>query len=86
MLDKLQAKSHVVTAADVTATTIDFDFHYTLPVHCLVQVQTTAGVIKAWDGAVTVSGNRVTVDNTGATDWAATDVVIVAPVASDPNG
>lgn len=86
MLNKVVAKSHVVTAADVTAGTIDFDFHYTLPVHCLVQVQTAAGVVKAWDGAVAVSGNRVTVDNTGAADWAATDVVIVMPVPTDPNG
>ncbi len=86
MLDKVQAKSRVVTAADVTAAVINFDFHYTLPVHAVVTVQDTNGVVRAWDGAYTVSANRVTVDNTGATDWAATDVVIVAPVAVDPNG
>ena len=38
-------------------------------------VRTSAGVSKAWDGAVSFTGNRVKLDNAGATDWAAGDVL-----------
>lgn len=39
-------------------------------------VRTAAGVSKAWDGAVSFTANRVKLDNTGATDWAAGDVLL----------
>jgi len=71
-----EIKEHVATAADVTATTIDFSFPYQVGA-VSVSVRTTAGVAKAWDGAVAVAGSVVTVDNTGTVDWAATDVVTV---------
>lgn len=76
---KLNGKRHVVTAADVTAGTIDFDFSDELHAvdGVIVQVD-TAGVRKAWDGAYTISGGVVTVGNTGTTDWAANDVISVA--------
>ena len=38
-------------------------------------VRTAAGVSKAWDGAGSFTANRVKMDNAGATDWAATDVL-----------
>ena len=38
-------------------------------------VRTAAGVSKAWDGSVSFTGNRVKLDNSGATDWAAGDVL-----------
>ena len=73
---KSPKQMHTVTAADVTATEILFQFDYLNPAYVLVSVYTAAGAVKAWDGAATISGNTVTVDNTGATDFAATDVVI----------
>ncbi len=86
MLDKVVAKSRVISAADVVAGSVSFDFHYTLPVHAVVTVQDSTGAVKAWDGGYAISANKVTVDNAGAVDWAATDVVIAAPIARDPNG
>jgi riboflavin synthase alpha subunit len=74
---KQPEQAHVVTAGDVTATEILFQFDYANVAYALVEVQTAAGAAKAWDGAITISGNTVTVDNTGATDFAATDVVFV---------
>lgn len=67
---------HTANAADVTATEIVFQFDYVNPAYALVAVYTAAGAVKAWDGAATISGNTVTVDNTGAVDFADTDVVI----------
>lgn len=44
----------------------------------IVHVRVTAtGAKKQWDGAYTITGNRVTLDNSGSTDWAATDTVIL---------
>ena len=38
-----------------------------------------AGIHKAWDGAVAldVTNDLVTLDNSGAVDWAATDTVVL---------
>lgn len=79
VVSKVKGMSHVATAADVTAGTIAFYFGDFAPVveDAVVQVKTAAGALKAWDGAFTVSGGTVTVDNTGVTDWAATDIVSV---------
>lgn len=35
----------------------------------IVNVRGTNGVALAWDGVTTISGNRVTLDNSGSTDW-----------------
>lgn len=77
-------QAHVATAADVTATEINFQFDYANPAYAIVLVRTAAGAVKAWDGAITIAGNVVTVDNTGAVDFAATDVVIcrIVPVTA----
>jgi len=80
MSNKGKFKKHVVIAGDVTAGTIDFHFgdSVTQMIGAIVQVETSAGVVKAWDGAKAISGPKLTIDNTGATDWAATDVISVA--------
>jgi hypothetical protein len=53
-------------------------FVFGFPVnHVTANVRTAAGVAKAWDGAITVTGNRVKLDNAGASDWAATDILTV---------
>ena len=45
-----------------------------------VHVRDTSGVVKAWNGAVVLDtvNNAVVLDNSGATDWVATDLVRVA--------
>jgi len=43
----------------------------------MAQVRSSTGASKAWDGVLTITGARVTLDNSGATDWAATDTVVV---------
>lgn len=63
-------------AQDVALDHMLFNFPFTVGA-VLVQIRTTAGALKTWDGAVTFSGKRVTVTNGGASDWAATDVVAV---------
>jgi hypothetical protein len=35
---------------------------------------------KAWDGAVAIATNVATIDNSGSTDWAAADILLVSPV------
>lgn len=71
------AVAHVPTSGEVSGGS----FEITAPVaptSVIVQVRVTAsGVPKAWDGAVTVSGTTITIDNTGSTDWATTDTVHV---------
>lgn len=72
-----RGKVHTVTAADVTAGSIAIDFKRALTV-VIVQVRTAAGVVKAWDGAVTwTAAGVVTVNNAGSTDWADTDTISV---------
>lgn len=45
-----------------------------------VHVRTTAGVVKAWDGADGFNDTEVTLDNGGAVDWVATDRVTLDAV------
>lgn len=66
-------------AANATEAALDhmlFNFPFTVTSY-MVQVRTSAGALKTWDGAITVSGKKVTVTNGGSTDWAATDVISV---------
>jgi hypothetical protein len=55
---------------------IQFYFPFTVAA-VLVQVRTSGGAVKAWNGNVTFNGNVVTVDNSSTTDFAATDVIAV---------
>lgn len=69
--------ARVPTAVEVAVGNIHFRFPFA-PVSAMAAVRVTAtGVLKAHDGALTISGNRVTLDNAGTTDWAATDTVTV---------
>lgn len=79
----LKAFSRVPTAAEVTKGSMLFKLDFT-PSTYIVQVLITAtGVAKGWVGGVTIdadpsgSGCTVIVDNTGGTDWAATDTVFL---------
>lgn len=63
-----------VTAAEATANRFIFALPGT-PTAYAVQVRTAAGVVKAWDGALTLIGNCVQLDNAGSVDLAENDVV-----------
>jgi hypothetical protein len=71
-----QLFSRAAVAGEVTAGVMHFVFPFQVT-SAIAHVRTAAGIPVAHVGACTVSGNRVTVDNTGATDFAATDVVSV---------
>jgi hypothetical protein len=65
----------VPNAQEVALGTLHVVLPFT-PTAVLVQVRVTAsGLDVAWNGDTIISGGRVTVTNTGATDWAATDTV-----------
>ena len=66
----------VPTATEVAIGNLHFMFPFTVGA-AMVQVRTSSGAAKAWDGLLTLNGSRVTVDNSGVTDWAATDIVAV---------
>ena len=74
-------QSRVPSAAEVTDGSMQFAFPFTVGhVHAEVRV-TATGVVVAWVGALTKTGNVVALGNGGAVDWAATDTVTV--VASE---
>lgn len=82
MTQKAKGASHTVTAADVTAGTVTVHLnHLTGPTAVVVQVRTSAGVVKAHDGAVTVGDGYVSIDNSGTVDFADTDVISVIAAA-----
>lgn len=69
--------ARVPNATEVALGNMHFQFGFApTAAQAFVRV-TSTGVAKAWDGATTVTGNRVTLDNAGSTDWAATDTVLV---------
>lgn len=73
----LAAIAHkTAVAADVTAGLIGFAFGRPVT-GAEAFVRTTGGVRKAHDGALAIDGQLVTLDNSGSTDFAATDVVTV---------
>lgn len=74
---RISVQKRVPLAQEVTLGTM----HFVLPfvptyVRAFARV-TSSGLDKLWVGATIQSGNRVTLDNSGATDWAATDTVYV---------
>lgn len=66
---------HVVSAADVTATTITIGTNGKQLSGAVVSVRTAAGVVSAWDGALVINSESLVLDNTGSVDWAATDTI-----------
>lgn len=68
----------VPTAQEVALGVMHFIFDFT-PVLQDIRVVSTAtpGVSVAWDGAVTISGRRLTIDNAGATDWTTSHTIIL---------
>lgn len=64
------------TAVEVALGAMHFMFAFA-PSLATVVVTTAAGVPKAFDGVATITGNRVTVDISGSSDWASTDLVYV---------
>lgn len=69
--------ARVPTATEVALGNMHFRFSFAVASAIAVVRVTSTGVLKAHDGALTISGNRVTLDNAGSTDWAATDTVTV---------
>lgn len=69
---------HKITAGDVSAGSIDFVAPFTVN-EAFAAVYLATGLIdEAWDGAVVVtSGRLVTVNNAGASDWAAGETLVV---------
>lgn len=74
-MGRCQGIRHIVDAADVTAGSIAIQGQDLAPTGATAAVRTAAGVVKAWDGALLVVKNTVTVDNSGAVDWVATDTI-----------
>lgn len=68
--------ARVPSATEVTLQLMVFSFNFA-PVAADVTVRTSAGVYRAWDGAITISGNTVIVASSGSTDVAANDIVTV---------
>ncbi len=74
---KAKGLSHVVTAADVTAGTVTLQNNVINPAGAIVTVVTSAGIPVAWDGGYTFGDGSITINNLGATDWAATNIINV---------
>jgi len=72
----VQLQGRAANATEVAIGVMRFVFPFN-PVSALVIVRTAAGAVKAWGGTVTLTNDRVDLANTGATDFAATDVVTV---------
>jgi len=72
--NKTAGVRRAVTAADVTATTITIPTDGKQLKGAQVSLRTAAGVVIAWDGAVVISTESLVLDNTGAVDFADTNV------------
>lgn len=68
--------SRAAVAGEVTQGLAAFALGRT-PSAVIAQVRTAAGAVKAWDGVLAISGELVTLDNSGAVDFAATDVLTI---------
>lgn len=68
--------ARVPNAVEVAVQTMSFAFSFE-PAAVLVQIRTSTGTLRAWDGAVVVADNVVTLNSSGSTDISADDVVTV---------
>lgn len=77
---QLLFQGYIPSAAEVTLGKVILAFPVPVTLVTNVKVIDTAAdanSVKAWDGVCTVSGNFVILDNSGDTDWAANDVILV---------
>ena len=81
VMGKCLGINHVVDAGDVSAGTIQFNIDSAQATGALATLRTAAGVLKAWDGVITVTGDTVVLDNSGSVDFADTDVFVVVLVS-----
>ena len=72
----VRALKRTATAVEVALQTMHFVFGFTVT-GAVIQVRNTDGTLKAVDGALTISGQRVTWASSGSTDIDADDVVTV---------
>jgi hypothetical protein len=70
------ALKRTATATEVTLQTMHFFFAFE-PAGAVIQIRNTDGTVKVSDGAMTISGRRVTWASSGSTDVDADDVVSV---------
>lgn len=68
--------SRVAVAAEDTGKLVAFALPFT-PTDVIVQVRSSAGVIKAWDGKLTFGAGFVLLNSDGAADIATNDVVTI---------
>lgn len=71
------SQQYAATATDVTNAVILIPTGLTSIATVRVSWRTAAGVAIAWDGALTVSGGNVTLNNVGSVDFAATDIATI---------
>lgn len=82
-MGRCQGVRHTVDAADVTAGSIAIQAQDLAPTGATAVVRTAAGGLKAWDGLLLVVANTVTLDNSGAVDWADTDTIDIVILSGE---
>lgn len=78
----VSVQSRVPLAGEVTLGTMHFTFPFAATfLSVYIAPTATPGIAKAWDGVVSSvtigSSTVITIDNSGATNWAATDTVVL---------
>lgn len=69
--------SRVPTTQEVALGNLHIALPFTPSYVSVLVTVTASGIPKAWDGVATIESGRVELDNSGSTDWAATDTVTV---------
>ena len=78
----LIAQSRTPTAVEVALGNMHFQFDF-VPIVMSIEVRpTSTGILKAWNGGFTITGNRVTLNNDGATNWIALDTVTLVVLST----
>ena len=76
------AQSRVPDANEVALAFMHFQFDFTPIVIDVVVRVTATGILVSWNGGIVITGNRVTLNNDGAQNWAASDTVTLDVVAA----
>lgn len=74
---RYEAASRVPVTQEVNIGNIHFYFDFTVKYARALVYTTSTGAAIAHDGVLTISGNRVTLDNSGSTDWSTSTTVAV---------